>query len=326
MGGDDLGDDDDFLTGQVVDEHDTFALESSTDNKDNNNRKQQQQQQPKRKKDDSTAEDDNDYSGMTGSHTKSNKKTKTSTLSTGYGSRHKLLLTAGRALQDESTETQASFLWTALTHHSQLQTSKSSAGKDNQEDNDNDDKTTTLSLWQGTPKLEACHFLSSSSGGETSASTMETRVRQCLPSMKQLKTWNHKQSPLAIIVCSSARRAVQVLKDLKAFKIRTAKLFAKHLTVAEQTTWLQQTPFGLAVGTPHRLNVLCRHPQNNNKKAAAPLSLSHTKLIILDAHADPKGFTVCTLPDTAADCMEFLRDQVLPALKERPKQLKLAFC
>ena len=136
--------------------------------------------------------------------------------------------------------------------------------------------------------------------------------------MKILKTWKHRHSPLALIICSSARRAVQVLKEIKGFKVKAAKLFAKHLTVEEQTLWLQETAFGIAVGTPHRLNALC----HRNKA----LNLTQTKLIVLDAHADPKGFTVCTLPDTASDCMEFLKEQVLPVLKERPKQLKLAFC
>ena len=96
-----------------------------------------------------------------------------------------------------------------------------------------------------------------------------------------------------------------------------AKLFAKHLTVQEQTEWLQQTPFGLAVGTPHRLNILCQ---------SGALTLNATRLVLLDAHQDSKGFTVCTMPDTAPHCMEFLKDRFLPALKERPKQIKIAFC
>ena len=108
-----------------------------------------------------------------------------------------------------------------------------------------------------------------------------------------------------------------MLKELAPFKVRAAKLFAKHMQVAQQEQWLRETPFPIAVGTPHRLQVLC-------EKGA--LRLNHTKLIVLDAHKDSKNFTVCTLPDTAPHCSEFLREQVLPALNERPKELKLAFC
>ena len=289
MGGDDLGSDDEYLSGEVVEEDNVFdfgnsnnkknksVLEASTvaviDEEDDNH---------KRKR---NSEDDAISPG-------NNKKSKTKP------SRQKLLLKAGSAIEQESAENQSSFLWTALLHHHELKSGKE--GKD-------EDEPSELQ-----PKLQPFHLITPKSGTD-----FASRLRECLPSMKQLKTWKHTKSPLAIIVCLSARRAVQVLKDMKPFKTRAAKLFAKHLTVQEQTEWLQQTPFGLAVGTPHRLNVLCQ---------SGALQLSATRLIILDAHQDSKGFTVCTLPDTAPHCMEFLKDRFLPALKERPKQIKLAFC
>lgn len=284
MGGDDLGSDDEYLSGQVVvDEEDAVddapkkksVLAASTvaviDEEDGGKRKRKNEEQ------------DDQLSP-------SNKKSKTKP------SRQKLLLKAGRAMEQESAETQSSFLWTALLHHHQMK-----SGKDGEE------AETDLQ-----PKLQASHLLTIKASND-----FATRLRECLPSMKQLKTWKHTKSPLAIIVCLSARRAVQLLKDMKPLKTRTAKLFAKHLTVQEQTEWLQQTPFGLAVGTPHRLNVLCQ---------SGALKLNATRLIVLDAHQDSKGFTVCTLPDTASHCMEFLKDRFLPALKERPKQIKVAFC
>jgi hypothetical protein len=183
-------------------------------------------------------------------------------------------------------------------HHNQLQ-----SGKEGSEVDD-----TALQ-----PRLQPHHFKACS----PKSHTLEARLRDVIPSVKQLKTWKNTKSPMVLVLCLSARRAVQVLKDINSFKVRAAKLFAKHMSVSQQEEMLQSTPFGIAVGTPHRMQVLCE------KKA---LKLTHTKLVVLDAHKDAKNFTVCTMPDTAPHCMGFLKDHVLPQIKDRPKDCKLAFC
>jgi hypothetical protein len=303
MGGDDLGSDDEFLSGGGVmmdDEHDfdysrKSVLQASTvavlsdDGQEGSNK-----QGNKRKH--STEGNDNDNKDDPGEpqiQSKS-KKTKRSQGS----SRRKMLLEAGRSMEQESAQHQASFVWTNLLHQHQLKSGKHG---------DDDDAETELQSL----KVQPFHFKTSNSP------TLEGRLRDCIPSMKQLKSWNHTHSPMIIMVCLSARRAVQVLKEIQSFKTRAAKLFAKHLQVTQQEEWLRQTPFGIAVGTPHRLLVLCQRQA---------LTLQHTKLVVLDAHKDHKQFTVCTLPDTAPHCMEFLKDHVVPQLHERPKELKLSFC
>ena len=125
-----------------------------------------------------------------------------------------------------------------------------------------------------------------------------------------------------IIVCISARRAVSILKDLSAMKIRAAKLFPKNGSLEDQCQQLSSTAFGLAVGTPHRLVSLCRAESKTAQQPA--LSLEKAKLIVFDSDISHKQYTVCTLPDTAPHCMELLNDFVLPQLKKR-QDLRLAF-
>jgi hypothetical protein len=135
-------------------------------------------------------------------------------------------------------------------------------------------------------------------------------------SKKKLKKWNDK-SPMVLIVCLSARRAVQILKELAPSKIRVAKLFAKHMTIEEQEKMLHGSTFGIGVGTPHRLLTLARGN-------SATLSLQNTQLVILDTEPNPKNFCVYTLPDTAPDTLQFLKEIVQPEMKNR-KDLRIAF-
>jgi hypothetical protein len=135
-------------------------------------------------------------------------------------------------------------------------------------------------------------------------------------SKKKLKKWNEK-SPMVLIVCLSARRAVSILKELAPSKIRVAKLFAKHMTIEDQESMLHGSTFGIGVGTPHRLLTLARGN-------SATLSLQKTQLIILDTHVNPKNFSVYTLPDTAPDTQLFLTEIVQPEMKTR-KDLRIAF-
>jgi hypothetical protein len=148
-------------------------------------------------------------------------------------------------------------------------------------------------------------------------------------SQKKLKQWNVPQCPMCIIVCLSARRAVTVLKELARYKLRIAKLFAKHLTVEQQESMLQSTSFPIAVGTPHRLVTLASASAvasgaSGTKTTTPALSLSKTKLIVLDSHVNPKKYTVCTLPDTAPHVQEFLVQLIHPELKRR-NDLQIAF-
>jgi hypothetical protein len=205
----------------------------------------------------------------------------------------KVLIEAGRGLDKKPADVQAAFLWMTLKHYVQM-------------------KGDSIN---GLLKIEQKHFTTSD---ETAASA---RVKDCATSMKKLKNWKPIGSPMILIVCISARRAVAILKEIASLKIRAAKLFAKHLDIKDQREMLTNNCFGIAVGTPNRLKMLCQPEQGHSK---APLNLGKTTLVLLDSHSNQKGYTVCTLPDTAPDTMDFFKEQVVPQLKAR-KDIRLAF-
>ena len=120
-----------------------------------------------------------------------------------------------------------------------------------------------------------------------------------------------------VVICVSARRAVQVLKELAPIKARAAKLFPKNGSISEQLKELADAPFGIAVGTPHRIHGLCRGEDST------ALTLRHTQLVVFDSHLNDKQYSVLTLPDTAPSCVEFLVHSVAPELRQR-KDIRMA--
>lgn len=257
MGGDDLGDDFDYLGGPVEATPEERLLEK-VENEDK-----------KRKRQDEDDEDDE---------------------TTSKKSSHKVLIEAGRDLENQSAEVQAAFLWMSMKHYVQM-------------------KGESIAELM---KIEPRHLLASTE------ETMAARVKSVV-SMKKLKKWKPIGSPMIVIVCLSARRAVDVLKELSSLKVRAAKLFAKHLSMGQQKEMLQETSWPIAVGTPNRLQLLCQAEDGGK----APLYLGKTTLVLLDSQTNQKGFTVCTLPDTAPDTMDFIKQRVMPQMKLR-KDIKLA--
>lgn len=159
-------------------------------------------------------------------------------------------------------------------------------------------------------------------------------------SMKRLKNWKHECSPMVIIVTLSARRAVELMKELASLKLPVAKLFAKHFSVEEQVELLKGTVKGgggggggkkrsercysIAVGTPGRLLTLLQHGRNEQgSDGQGALRLNHTEVIIFDTHEDAKGFNVCTLKDTSSDLMHFMKAGVVPQLERKKSNLKI---
>jgi len=131
-------------------------------------------------------------------------------------------------------------------------------------------------------------------------------------SMKRLKKWKTKKSPMVIIICVSARRAMSVLKGLAPLKCRCAKLFSKHMSVEDQRCMLENGTYGVAAGTPNRLLKLC---------SEGALDLSSTELVVLDGQEIHKTMNVCTLYDTAPDTMEFIMTYVQPGLAKGDTKL-----
>jgi len=204
----------------------------------------------------------------------------------------KQLVLDGRSIANKTLQEQADFLTKAMSHH----------------------LPTMQSRHQIT--FEPKQFCKSSSV-EGHPSSFLSFLKSSVTSMKRLKKHKKIGSPLVLVVCVSARRAVSLLKEVAPLKVRAAKLFAKHMTMEEQNEVLQRGPFGLAVGTPHRLLQLmgCSDDEAEDQEVSTQdsspaLSLRDTELLIVDNHNSHKGFTVCTLNDTAKHCMTLLRQAV----------------
>jgi hypothetical protein len=110
-------------------------------------------------------------------------------------------------------------------------------------------------------------------------------------------------SPLVIIVSAGAVRSVEIMRHLSnSAQCRIAKLFAKHIKVEEQVDMLREyNP--IAVGTPHRLNKLVD---------IGALTLSNTKLVLIDMTADEKLFTLLNSPNVKEDFFKFLVENMIP--------------
>jgi len=280
---------------------------------------------------DASDDDADSDDGAIQSSSKRSKKAPASSGGAGPQSQRKLLLEAARGIAKENTDVQAAFLWTCYTHALRMK------GKEVNED----DKFQADHFYApgNVPKKNKSQKQSQSSKkknrGEGGLSMATYLKGGALTSMKRLKKWKHTGSPMVLIVCISARRAVQVLKQLSPLNIRAAKLFAKHMDLDEQITMLRANSFGIAVGTPNRLLKLLESGSIGSGRGGSDsddsgdsgppgaLNLDGTELLVIDNNEDSKAFTVCTMNDTAPDLMQFLHKAVVPQMRKR-KTIKIA--
>jgi U3-containing 90S pre-ribosomal complex subunit len=204
----------------------------------------------------------------------------------------KVLIESGRSVMNYPGDMQAKFLDTVINHYIQIRQGSISRSI----------------------KLHASSLVTCSKG------SFCERLKSVV-SRTRLKEWNVIGSPMVLIICLSARRAVEVLKEISPLKIRCGKFFAKHLSISAQKDMLKNQAYSIAVGTPNRLNALCDSESNENN---SPMNLGNTKLLLLDTFVNQKGFTVFTLPDTAPDTADFFYNKVLSHMVSR-KDIKIGF-
>ncbi|KAL3798455.1 hypothetical protein ACHAW5_007407 [Stephanodiscus triporus] len=171
-----------------------------------------------------------------------------------------------------------------------------------------------------------------------------------LTSNKRLKNWKHPHSPMVVVITLSARRSVELMKQLSSMRLPVAKLFAKHMSVEDQVREGGMPSscrpgnaggggggrkgggkfYSLAVGTPGRLLKLLRHNGRDDGEGggggadSGALRLNHTEVVVIDCHEDSKGWNVCTLNDTSRELMEFMKEGIIPQLDKRRGKIKLA--
>jgi hypothetical protein len=229
-------------------------------------------------------------------------------------STQQVLWKAGRNLHQQTNVEQAQFLTTAMRHHALLQNASTAGAEASPED---DASQISILPYHCLKK----DYVPESETTDVASSSPWLNHIRAVVSLKTLRDWKPIGSPCIVIICASARRAVSLLKhELAPFKVRTAKLFPKNGSVQEQSLSLMAASIPIAVGTPHRLRQLSSYGIDE-KKGRPCFQWDHTQLVILDAFPQ-KQYTVCTLPDTAAECMHLLREFVYPQLVARVSKRK----
>jgi superfamily II DNA/RNA helicase len=157
---------------------------------------------------------------------------------------------------------------------------------------------------------------SSTSGGAVSTKSVCPFVRTLtagLPSYKKAlrvpDTAEHRGSPIVVIVCSSAVRATKIIKSLSTHKhihCKIAKLFAKHIKIAEQIEMLAAETYPIAIGTPNRLTKLL---------GLGALHLQNTRLLIVDVTADVKNMTILNMNGVRDDLTSLLHTYIAKELQ-----------
>ncbi|TWU74626.1 hypothetical protein ED733_002284 [Metarhizium rileyi] len=145
---------------------------------------------------------------------------------------------------------------------------------------------------------------------QDTSSWQETRTLDNLPSFLEKysegeeslkKTPKKKGSPHTLIVAAAGLRAADIVRAVRKYSSKentVAKLFAKHMKVDEQITFLKNRKTGISVGTPARLMELIDH---------GALSLDNLQRLVVDAsHLDQKKRGVMDMKDTMMPLARFL--------------------
>nr|XP_051715337.1 protein CMSS1 isoform X7 [Oryctolagus cuniculus] len=139
----------------------------------------------------------------------------------------------------------------------------------------------------------------------------------CPKWVKLRKNHNEKKSVLMLIICSSAIRALELIRSMTAFKgdSKVMKLFAKHIKVQEQIKLLEKRVVHLGVGTPGRIKELVKQ---------GGLNLNPLKFLVFDWNwRDQKLRRMMDIPEIRKEVFELLEMGVLSLCKSESLKLGL---
>ncbi|CAN0291735.1 unnamed protein product [Lampetra planeri] len=162
--------------------------------------------------------------------------------------------------------------------------------------------------------LSDANFLPSSDATHT----VSSYLKEVCP--KWAKLWRghtDTKRPLAIVVCSSALRALDVMRQAAAFKgdCRVAKLFSKHIKVEEQIASLAKLPVHLAAGTPGRIKKILD---------LDGMTLDSLKYLVLDWNwRDQKLRRLIDIPEVKTDVLELLQKFIIPTARRSSAKIGL---
>ena len=108
-------------------------------------------------------------------------------------------------------------------------------------------------------------------------------------------------TPHTIVITGAGQRAAdlaRVLKKMQSKDAQVAKLFAKHIKVAEAVTFLKNNRTGMAVGTPKRIEDVMDD---------GALQVDRLERIVIDAsHIDQKKRGILEMKETHAPLVQLL--------------------
>ncbi|XP_061697450.1 protein CMSS1 [Syngnathoides biaculeatus] len=123
------------------------------------------------------------------------------------------------------------------------------------------------------------------------------------------KQHTEKRSVVLLIVCSSALRAIDLIRQLTTFKgeAKAVKLFAKHIKIEEQVKLLQKGVVHIGVGTPARIGALIH---------GDGLNLQALRFLVLDWNwRDQKCRRMMDIPEIKLDFIKMFESWILDRCK-----------
>ncbi|XP_019125842.2 protein CMSS1 isoform X1 [Larimichthys crocea] len=148
--------------------------------------------------------------------------------------------------------------------------------------------------------------------------TLSSYLKQVCPKWARIqKQHAEKSSVVLLIVCSSALRTIELIKQLTTFKggAKAVKLFAKHIKIEEQVKQLEKGVTHIGVGTPGRINALIEKEG---------LNLRALKYLVLDWNwRDQKLRRMVDVPEVKLDFMKLLESGVLTGCKQHQVKVGL---
>ncbi|XP_030642319.1 protein CMSS1 [Chanos chanos] len=134
---------------------------------------------------------------------------------------------------------------------------------------------------------------------------------------KVQKQHTETRSLLLLIICGSALRTIELIKQLTTFKgdAKVLKLFAKHIKVEEQMKLLSKGVAHIGVGTPGRITALLEKEG---------MTLQGLRLLVLDwNYRDQKHRRMIDIPEVKADLLRLLDSGIIKSCREGAFKLGL---
>lgn len=150
--------------------------------------------------------------------------------------------------------------------------------------------------------------------------TANSFLEKMAPKWKKMMTTSASEepgTPLMLLVCPAALRAASLNRDIQEFKrgCRVAKLFAKHMKLAEQEKFLKKGVIHMGIGTPNRIQALVE---------CGALKLTALSHVVLDwSWRDSKLRRLADVPEVRDDTFKLLTKHLIPLVRSGKTKISL---